>query len=110
MQTQAPNRRPKRMTTFSFGDVMNLLSPDGQRQLIDWIRTARDERGAGWLEELKAEYPTFCWMVDLVANRTADEAFRELQAEFPLFPLSLAEGKIHNLHAALRAEIDRPRG
>jgi len=91
-------------------EIAALLSPEGQKQLVDFVRQAREERGAGWIESITVEYPTLVWIVDLVANRTADEAFRYLQEEFPIFPLSMFEGKIHNLHAVLKAEIDRPRG
>jgi len=96
--------------TLNLADFKALLSPDGQRQLVDFVRRAKEERGAGWLDSLKADYPTFSWIVDLVANRTADEAFQHLQNEFPIFPLSYFEGQIHNIHAALRSEIDKPRG
>lgn len=95
---------------ISISEIAALLSPEGQRQLIDFVRRAKEERGAGWIDAIKSDYPMLVWIVDLVANKTADEAFRFLQEEFPIFPLSMFEGKIHNLHAALRAEIDRPRG
>lgn len=95
--------------TINWKQIATLLSPAGQQQLVDFVRRAKEDRGKHWLPEIKREYPTFSWIVDLVANKTADEAFAELQAEFPVFPLHLVEGKIHNLHAALSAEIDKPR-
>lgn len=96
--------------TISWTEIVALLSPEGQQRLVDWIRNAKEERGSGWLDAVRAEYPTFCWMIDLVANKTADEAFRDLQDEFPIFPLHHIEGQIHALHRMLRSEIDKPRG
>lgn len=95
--------------TISWKDVLTFLSPDGQRQLVDFVRIARDERGKNWLPEIKAEFPTFSWIVELVCTKTADEAFTELQEEFPVFPLWMIEGKLQQLHATLKAEIERKR-
>lgn len=96
--------------TASFSEIRALLSPDGQQQLIAFIQQAREQRGGGWLEEIKIEYPMFCWIAELVSNRTADDAFAELQRQFPLFPLSLVKPQIHQLHTTLKTEIDKPRG
>lgn len=90
-------------------DIATFVSPAGQQQLVDFVRKAKDERGANWLPEIQAEYPMFSWIVELVCTKTADEAFTELQNEFPIFPLWMIEGKVHNLHAALRHEIERKR-
>ena len=46
----------------------------------------------------------------LVCNHTADEAFAELQSQFPNYPLQLVKGGIKSLHNRLRIEIERPRG
>jgi hypothetical protein len=97
------------MASVSFGEIMALVSPEGQQQLIDFVRRAREERGAGWLEAIKTDYPTFCWIADLVANNTGEEAVAQLQKQFPLFPLAIVKTKLLTLHAALQAEIDKPR-
>lgn len=95
---------------IDFAAVKAFLSADGQKELVDFIRQAREERGAGYLESLKAEFPTFAWVIDLVANYTAEESFQRLQREFPLLPLALFKKQIFDLHATLAAEIDKPRG
>jgi len=91
----------KELTTF--------VSPSGQQMLIDFVRKAQAERGAGWLAELKAEFPTFAWIADLVCNNTGEEAFAILQKEFPLYPLGLAKNQLLRLHNNLRFEIERKR-
>ena len=92
---------------ISWAEVTKLLSPTGQKELVEFIKAERDRRGPAWLSEIKTEFPMFCWISDLVANRTDEETYAELQQEFPIFPLHFVEGKIHSLHAILRAEIDR---
>lgn len=96
--------------SVSFSEIRALLSPDGQQQLIAFIQQAKEQRGAGWLEEIKIEFPMFCWIAELVSNRSSDEAFSELQRQFPLFPLLLVKPQIHQLHSTIKTEIDKPRG
>lgn len=95
--------------TISWKEVAALVSPSGQKQLVDFIRQAQAERGANWLPEIQRDYPTFSWLVELVCNRTADEALEELNNEFPIFPLWMIEGQLRQLHATLLAEIDKKR-
>lgn len=93
----------------SWRDFAALVSPSGQQQLVDFVRKAKEERGANWLPEIKREFPLFSWIVDLVCNKTANEAFAALQIEFPAFPLALVKPKLQSLHAMLRTEIERKR-
>ena len=95
--------------TVSWSEILSLLSPGGQQQLIDFIRTAQQTRGANWLPEIQAEFPMFSLIVQLVCSKTADEAFNELQTEFPNYPLYFVKSGIENLHARLRAEIEKKR-
>ena len=44
-----------------------------------------------------------------MANRSADEAFEELQRTYPTYPLWIAKGQLINLHGRLLAEIEKPR-
>lgn len=90
-------------------DLLAFCAPAGRRAMVEFVQQAREERGVNWLPEIKAEYPLASWILDLVCNHTADEAFERLQADFPHYPLSLARGPLTDLHAALRAEIDRKR-
>ena len=100
--------KPKMNQTISWQEVLTFLSPSGQQQLIDFVREAQQKRGANWLPEIKAEFPLFSWIVDLVANKK-DEAFEAVQGEFPNYPLFIFKGQIQTLHAALKAEIERKR-
>ena len=95
--------------TITFRNLATFLSPAGQQQLIDFVRQAREQRGSNWLPEIQAEFPMLTWIVDLVCNHTADEAFTELQRQFPKYPLQLARGGIHSLHRNLREEIEKKR-
>jgi len=90
-------------------DLLTFLSPAGQKQIIDFVREAKETRGSNWLPQIKAEFPMFSWIIELVANRTADEAYDELQKAFPTYPLWLAKGQLMNLHGLLLAEIEKPR-
>lgn len=90
-------------------EILQLLSPNGQTELVAFVQRAKEERGANWLPEIKKEFPTFSWIADLVANKTAEEAFAELEAEFPTYPLWMMKGKLILLHGALLAEIERKR-
>lgn len=96
--------------TIAWSDLLTFLSPAGQQQIVDFVRKAKAERGARWLPELKAEFPMFSWIVELVADRTAAEAFEELQISFPSYPLWIAKTQLIELHSRLRHEIDKPRG
>ena len=95
--------------TVKVGDLLTFLSPAGQQQIVEFIHRAQIERGANWLPEIQAEFPMFWWIVELVCNRTADEAFDELQSQFPKYPLQFVKGGIRSLHARLRSEIERKR-
>jgi len=95
--------------TVSWSEILALISPAGQQQLIDFVRTAQETRGANWLPEIQAEFPMFCWIVEMVCTKTADEAFDELQNEFPTYPLSFVKGGLQSLHARLKTEIERKR-
>ena len=97
------------ISNINWSDLLTLLSPAGQQQLVDFVRRAQAERGANWLPEIKAEFPTFTWIVELVCTRTADEAFADLQAEFSGLPLRLVKPQLLQLHATLRTEIERKR-
>jgi hypothetical protein len=92
---------------ISWREILTFLSPAGQQQIVDFVRQAQTERGANWLPEVKAEFPTFSWLADLVCNYEADEAFDEIQSEFSTLPLSLVKPQLVNLHATLRNEIER---
>ena len=91
-------------------EILKLLSPAGQQQIVVFVRQAREQRGAGWLEEIKREFPTFSWIVELVCSRTAEEAYGDLQAEYSTYPLWMIKPQLIGLHGVLRTEIEKPRG
>lgn len=104
------NKKPMtKAPQVSWRDLLVLLSPAGQKELVDFVHQAQNDRGANWLPEIRAEYPTFSWIVELVATKTAEEAFAELQAEFPTWPLWMVKTQLINLHALLKSEIERKR-
>ena len=96
-------------TQVSWQEFVTLLSPDGQQQLIEFVKKARDERGRNWLPEIRRDFPMFSWIVELVSTRNADEAFEEVQHQFSNLPLGLVRGQIVTLHAKLKTEIERKR-
>ena len=98
-----------RDSPIGVADFLHLISPDGRAQIAEFIDQAKQQRGARWLEEIKADYPTFCFVIDLIANRTADEAFEELKRSYPMYPLGTFKTQLMELHGFLRAEIDKPR-
>lgn len=95
--------------TLGWQDLLTFLSPAGQQQIVDFIRQAKETRGENWLPEIKAEFPMFSFIVELIADRDAEAAFAELQSVYPNYPLWLAKNQLISLHGRLRAEIDKPR-
>src|SRR5437899_585562 len=95
--------------TMMLREVLTFLSPAGQQQIVEFIHRAQAERGANWLPEIQAEFPMFSWIVELVCNHTADEAFAELQSQFPNYPLQFVKGGINSLHQRLRNAIEQKR-
>lgn len=98
-----------RDNNISWKEVAALLSPAGQDQLIAIIHTAQEKRGKDWLPAIQSEFPMASWIVELVCQKTADEAYRELQSTFPTWPLWIAESKIKTLHGRLLEAIETPR-
>ena len=94
---------------LALNELLSFVSPQGQQAMIDFVREAKETRGENWLPEIKAEFPTFSWIVELIADRTAEAAFAELQKAFPNYPLWLAKGQLIELHGRLLAEINKPR-
>lgn len=95
--------------TLSWQDALALLSPNGKAELVSIVRKACDDRGKGWIDAIAEEYPAGVWIADLVANHDATECVAELEKQFGI-SLGILRGKIFELHTAIRAEIDRPRG
>ncbi len=95
--------------TISWKEVIAFLSPTGQQQLVDFVRQAREERGAGWLPEIQAEFPTFSWIVELVCTKSPREAVEELQVAYPSLPLWMIESQLTKFHEVLKTEIERKR-
>lgn len=96
--------------SIGWSEWLAFLTPDGQEQIIAFVRQAKADRGANWLNEINAEFPMFSFIVELIADRDGEEAFTDLQSQFPSYPLWLAKPKLISLHGRLRAEIDKPRG
>ena len=97
-------------STIGWTELLTFLSPDGQQQIINFVQEAKATRGNNWLPEIEAEFPMFSFIVELIADRDAEQAVIELQSQFPGYPLWLAKSQLISLHGRLRAEIDKPRG
>lgn len=95
--------------TISWRELLTFISPAGQQQIVEFVRRARDERGANWLFEIKSEFPMFAWLAQLVCTRSPEQAFEALAREFPNYPLWLARDQLIKLHGVLKTEIERPR-
>lgn len=80
--------------TIDWKELLTLFSPAGQQQMVDFIRQAQADRGRNWLPEIQTEYPMFSWIVELVCTKSADDAFAELQAAYPTYPLSWVKPKL----------------
>lgn len=90
----------------NWSDILKLLSPAGQDELIKIVRQARKERGARWLDAIRQEYPHAVQALEIaIACDDAHTAFDRLTAKYPDWPLWLAKPLILNLYAKLRAEI-----
>lgn len=97
------------MFDISVEEVQLLISPAGQKLLFEFIERAKRERGAGWIVELKKEFPRFTQIFDLVCNRTEAEALAELKKEYPLLKLGLFDNQLIEMHRKLKFEIERER-
>jgi hypothetical protein len=100
---------PNDANSIGWHEWLAFLSPDGQQQIVAFVRQAREERGANWIAEIQTDYPMLSYIVALVANYDAETAFDELQSQYSQWPLWIAKTKLITLHGLLRAEIDRPR-
>lgn len=89
---------------------LEMLKPDSQQHLINFIRDAKHKGGKEWLAEIKTEFPTLCWIVELVATKTADESLEAVAKLYPLVPVKILAGEqIKALHGKLLEEIERKR-
>ena len=94
--------------SITFQDALALLSPQGRSEVVGIVKRACDERGRGWIDSIKEQYPALCWIADLVANHDAAECVTQLENEFGI-SLALVRGKIFELHRDIRTVIDTPR-
>lgn len=112
-----------------FAPYIDLQDPATLRAMLTEIRELQREYGAAWLEHFKAEQPDLVIMVDLAANKTAEEAlplFTEhalrLVDQSGLSGFILAGTRLAvkgwcrsnkafliDTHGIIRAEIDRKR-
>ena len=92
---------------LSWREILTFISPAGQRQMVDFVRRAKAERGVNWLFEIASEVPRFGWLADLVSNHTAAEAFDELRTIYSTLPLESIKPQLFDLHSLLRDELER---
>ena len=94
---------------LSWREWLAFLSPAGQQQIVDFVAKARTTRGENWLPEIEAEFPMAAWIVDLVCNRTPDDAYHEFAAALPDYPIWIVKKHLLAFAARLRSEIEKPR-
>lgn len=86
------------------GSLLTQIATGDDDQIVAFFRKVRDEHGSEWLAAIQKEYPSASWLADLVANKTADEAFAEVCREYPL--AKFLGTQLKTLHAKLRHEIE----
>src|SRR3954463_1469529 len=105
-----PSPNAKNDPPFNWAGFLQLISPSGQQQMIDFVQRAQRERGANWLPEIKAEFPMASWIIELVCTRTAEQALDAGGATSAKRPVRLlGRNAIITLHARLKDEIEKPR-
>src|SRR3954463_13639025 len=105
-----PSPNAKNDPPFNWAGFLQLISPSGQQQMIEFVQRAQRERGANWLPEIKAEFPMASWIIELVCTRTAEQALDAVCDTYDKWPVRLLAGNaIINLHGRLKDEIEKPR-
>lgn len=102
---------------FDIAELLKLVTPEGQANILRAIKEAKERTGKDFVLAVKNQYPYFARVIDLAANHTAEESYREIYQEVekrvgPIvasFSMPQVREPILQLHAKLRAEIDRPR-
>lgn len=105
MANQNANATPP----LSWKDWLAFLSPHGQQQIVDFVTEARETRGENWIGEIQAEFPLASWIAELVCTRPAAEAFDEIAAAYPDYPIWIVKKQLLAFHAKLKYEIEKPR-
>lgn len=110
-------------------NYVNFVMPSGRAALVEAMRQYKTAYGAEWLTKFKAANPELTDLVDIIANYDAEPAFHELleyadamieaNVEGSFFQIAAKTAakttidanrqNILDTHAALRAEIDKPR-
>jgi len=104
------------------------ITPAGTAELIGAVQTYRRAYGEKWLVEFRTNNPGLCDLVELAANYDFPEAWDKLISQVDEWidgepslikriglhaakgaALDGAKPDVEKLHAALKAEIDRPR-
>ncbi len=103
------------------------FSDDGRAAIVAEIQKFKKTHGKHWLKEFKADFPDLVFIVDLIANHNATDAFlklkefiggeikakglsifQELAARGLIFGvLETSKPQIFKFHSELKAEIDR---
>lgn len=92
-------------------EITDLYQAHARESVMLFIRHYAKKHGPKWIAEFKAEYPDFCFIIDLAANYSADEAIEKLCDMYPALHLGrfIYERPIREFHATLREEIDKKR-
>lgn len=98
------------MSGPTLSELLTFTTPEGRAEIAALIAKCKDDRGAGWIDAIKTEYPYFSWLIDLAANNDAETAFNEAQQAYPHYPLWMVKNQLIAMHGWLKAEIDKPRG
>ncbi len=118
------------MNADTITSFAQFVIPSGRAALVEMIQEFKKAYGENWLKKFKEENGEFSFLVDIVANYDARDAFAELKSyvsdlidgdkSLETWQKIAARGaanlvlngnysNILDTHKALREEIDRPR-
>lgn len=90
---------------LNFEEITKLATVEGQKDFLDLVREVRKTAGESWLEDLKADFPLFYEITDLVVNNSFDDAYSKICCEFPT--ARLFRSQLHAIYTKLKLEIEK---
>lgn len=112
-----------------FKPLEYILTPKGYTDLIAEIDRRRQQFGDAWLKSFEKDFPDYYFIINLVANNTADKALPKFEAYMldkidatdpgdfwgPIYHATASgmikseENTLRRFHAALLGELNKPR-
>lgn len=88
-------------------ELLNLLTPAGQQQLVDFVREANATQGKPFADYVREHYPQFVGVLDVLINYTPRAAVNKLIDDYPLLPIRNFAPQIIALHETLNRELKK---